>query len=77
MLKYHNISSDQIIVNARANSTWKERRVIWKWVYDCPLNVCFGARVNDVSDYQGGVRLSTEKKNCVAADQASQATHKF
>ena len=54
MLKYHNISSDQIIVNARANSTWKERRVIWKWVYDCPLNVCFGARVNDVSDYQGG-----------------------
>ena len=52
MLKYLNISSDQIIVNARANSTWKERRVIWKWVYDCPLNVCFGARVNDVFDYQ-------------------------
>ncbi len=52
MLKYHNISSDQIIINVHANSTWKERRVIWKRVNDCPLNVCFGARLNDV------VRLS-------------------
>ncbi len=25
------------------------------WVYDCPLNVCFGARIKNVSDYEGSV----------------------
>ncbi len=32
--------------------------VNWKWVYDCPLNVCFGARVKNVSTMR---EVSTEK----------------
>ncbi len=70
------ISRDQIIINARASRTWKGSGVKRKCIYDCPLNVCFGARINDVSDHQMRCPTVYGKKICVDDTTLSETVSK-